>query len=60
MPYLFIQYDASLVQLGKSSLDNYNDTDDIIKAPKKDLSSYYDKICHCMDELGLVCAIEVS
>ncbi|CAL9059923.1 unnamed protein product [Musa banksii] len=40
--------------------DTYNDTDDIIKAPKKYLSSYYDKICHCMDELGLVCAIEVS
>ncbi|RWW01358.1 hypothetical protein GW17_00035607, partial [Ensete ventricosum] len=51
MPYLFIQCDASL--------DNYNDTDDIIEASKKDLFSYYDKICHCMDELGLVCAIEV-
>ncbi|XP_064986291.1 endoribonuclease Dicer homolog 3a-like isoform X1 [Musa acuminata AAA Group] len=57
---LLDKYDASLVQLGKSSLDNYNDTDDIIKAPKKDLSSYYDKICHCMDELGLVCAIEAT
>ncbi|THU52369.1 hypothetical protein C4D60_Mb10t03280 [Musa balbisiana] len=57
---LLDKYDASLVQLGKSSLDNYHDTDDIIKAPKKDLSSYYDKICHCMDELGLVCAIEAN
>ncbi|URE47590.1 Ribonuclease III domain [Musa troglodytarum] len=57
---LLDKYDASLVQLGKSSLDNYNDSDDIIKASKKDLSNYYDKICHCMDELGLVCAIEAT
>ncbi|URE44725.1 Type III restriction enzyme, res subunit [Musa troglodytarum] len=55
-----IEYDASLVQLGKSSLDNYNDTDDIIKASQKDLSNYYDKICHCMEELGLVFAIEAT
>ncbi|URE44729.1 Type III restriction enzyme, res subunit [Musa troglodytarum] len=48
------------IELGKSSLDNYNDTDDIIKASQKDLSNYYDKICHCMEELGLVFAIEVS
>ncbi|CAL9102145.1 unnamed protein product [Musa textilis] len=49
-----------LDKLGKSSLDNYNDTDDIIKASQNDLSNYYDKICHCMEELGLVFAIEVS
>ncbi|URE44726.1 Type III restriction enzyme, res subunit [Musa troglodytarum] len=49
-----------LDKLGKSSLDNYNDTDDIIKASQKDLSNYYDKICHCMEELGLVFAIEAT
>ncbi|URE44728.1 Type III restriction enzyme, res subunit [Musa troglodytarum] len=58
--FLLDKYDASLVQLGKSSLDNYNDTDDIIKASQKDLSNYYDKICHCMEELGLVFAIEAT
>lgn len=57
---MFIQYDASVTQLQNSIVCKYKDTDDVIEASKKNLSSYCAKICHCLDELGLICAIEVT
>ncbi|KAG6498755.1 hypothetical protein ZIOFF_038477 [Zingiber officinale] len=57
---LLNKYDASVAQLQNSTVCKFKDTDDIIEASKKNLSSYCAKICHCLDELGLICAIEAT
>lgn len=56
---LFMQYDNSLVQLQNSPSYQYKDADEIIKASRKRLSNNHAKICHCLDDVGLICAIEV-
>ncbi|WOL09052.1 endoribonuclease [Canna indica] len=54
------KYDALIVQLQNSALYEYKDIENIIEASKKNLSGYYAKICHCIDELGLICAMEAT
>lgn len=54
------QVDSSLVALQESPSYQFKDTSDLLKAARKNLFSYHDKILYCLDNLGLVCACEVQ
>ncbi|XP_020081991.1 uncharacterized protein LOC109705653 isoform X2 [Ananas comosus] len=54
----FEKIDDALVSLQKSPSNKFKDTNDILEASKKSLSSYHAKILHCIDNLGLICATE--
>ncbi|XP_072998886.1 endoribonuclease Dicer homolog 3a isoform X1 [Typha latifolia] len=54
------KYDKLLLQLLKSPSYQYRDADEIIKASRKRLSSCHAKICHCLDDVGLICACEAA
>ncbi|XP_020097206.1 endoribonuclease Dicer homolog 3a-like [Ananas comosus] len=57
---LLSKYDNSLAQLQNSPSYQYKDADEIIKASRKRLSNNHAKICHCLDDVGLICAIEAT
>ncbi|XP_039124414.1 endoribonuclease Dicer homolog 3a-like isoform X1 [Dioscorea cayenensis subsp. rotundata] len=52
--------DALMAHLQEKTLDQYKDTHDMIKTSRKRLSSSHAKICHCLDDLGLICALEAA
>ncbi|MQL98516.1 hypothetical protein Taro_031222 [Colocasia esculenta] len=54
----WLKFDTLLANLIDSQSTQLHDTDDAVKASRRRLSSYHAKISHCMEELGLICAIE--
>jgi len=55
-----LQFDASLARLEESPVGQFRDAEDILNKSRKDSLSWHGKICHCLDDLGLICASEVS
>ena len=53
------QFDDLLAAKMNSESSQFQDTNDAVSASRKKLSSYHSKIRHCLDDLGLICAIEV-
>ncbi|KAJ0977945.1 hypothetical protein J5N97_013419 [Dioscorea zingiberensis] len=52
--------DALMAHLEEKPLDLYKDINDKIKMSRKQLSSCHAKICHCLDDLGPICALEAA
>ncbi|XP_050366617.1 endoribonuclease Dicer homolog 3a-like [Argentina anserina] len=50
--------DARFLKLQESIQSNFKDLDDKVKTLRKRLSSDYEKILYCLDDLGLICSYE--
>ncbi|XP_074345959.1 endoribonuclease Dicer homolog 3a-like isoform X1 [Apium graveolens] len=54
----WLKFDASLVMLQASLPVSFKDTDDKQKSLRSRMSSIHQKIFYCIDDLGLICAVE--
>ncbi|KAF8393640.1 hypothetical protein HHK36_021886 [Tetracentron sinense] len=52
------KFDTLLAKMQETLPGHFNDTDDKVKASRKQLSSYHGKILYCLEDLGLICAHE--
>ncbi|KAI3514025.1 hypothetical protein L1887_12341 [Cichorium endivia] len=52
------KFEEQLLELQVSLQNNYKDTNEKYEILQKRLSNDYNKIVHCLDELGLLCAYE--
>ncbi|XP_008793257.2 endoribonuclease Dicer homolog 3a-like [Phoenix dactylifera] len=57
---LWAKYDASVTQLQNSPLYQHRDATERIKASRRQLSNWHEKICFCLDDHGLICANEAT
>ncbi|XP_020248629.1 endoribonuclease Dicer homolog 3a [Asparagus officinalis] len=57
---LLVELSASLAHLQDSRSCQFRDAEDILNKLKKDCSSWHGKICHCLDDLGLICATQAA
>ncbi|KAK1291521.1 hypothetical protein QJS10_CPB17g02656 [Acorus calamus] len=57
---LLVKFDASLAELQEKDVNQFRDTDDILKATRKRLSNCHATILYCLQDLGIICAIEVN
>ena len=58
--FLFVQYDALITKLQNKPNYQKKEADEIAKRSRKHLSDSSEKILHCLDDVGLLCASEVS
>ncbi|CAO2167444.1 unnamed protein product [Urochloa humidicola] len=54
------KYDGLIVQLHSRLTNQYKDADEITKESRRHLSNSLAKICHCLEDIGLVCASEAT
>lgn len=57
---LWSKHDASVAQVQNSPLYQHRDAAERIKASRQRLSNWHEKICFCLDDHGLICAIEAT
>ncbi|KAJ0967078.1 hypothetical protein J5N97_023995 [Dioscorea zingiberensis] len=60
LEYLLAKADASFLSLEKSPLNQFKDTNDLLKASRMTLAKYHANILHCLCSLGLFCAFEAA
>jgi hypothetical protein len=58
--FLSLQYDELIAQLQSRPNFQYADADEIIKESRRQLLNSSAKICFCLEDVGLLCASEVS
>ncbi|KAJ4951413.1 hypothetical protein NE237_028245 [Protea cynaroides] len=52
--------DSLLIEMQGKLSSQFKDTDEIFKKLRKRLSNDHSKILHCLDDLGLICALEAA
>ncbi|KAJ6793943.1 endoribonuclease Dicer-like protein 3a [Iris pallida] len=56
---LLASFDALMTSI-ESPLYKFRDAEEVLNRSRKDSSSWHGKICHCLDDLGLICANEAA
>ncbi|KAF6156089.1 hypothetical protein GIB67_007464 [Kingdonia uniflora] len=57
---LWLKFDSLLEKSQGSFASQYKGTDETFNALRKKLSKYHEKILHCLDNLGFICAYEAA
>lgn len=58
--FLSVQYDGLIEQLHSRMTNHYKDADEITKESRRRLTNSLAKVCYCLEDIGLLCASEVT